>query len=240
MNEMLSRAYGLIAELLVHPDERDEARVVAGFEALDELPRSLAEPLRRFREAPEAMMAQEYVQVLELNPPCPLYLGAHLFDEPRTCRGAGASGRNGYMLELRSLYRHFGLEADARELPDHVPLVVEFLGLSLGSQVSMAGQLRRYLLEELVRPALEPMETKLREYDTVFQWPMTALRDAVDRDLIALEQFATWVPANPDEVVGMRCDERLANITQWLATEPTQGDRRKDRARDETRERRSV
>lgn len=217
MKKTLQTTYALIAELLVHPDHRDRQRLESLDASLEHAPCSLREPLRQVLDSPRADSADEYVQTLELDPPCPLYLGTYKFDEPSTCRAAGSSHRNAYMLELKNLYRHFGLELARAEMPDFVPLVADFLGISLNLQPPRAEGLRRYLLEELVRPSLEPMHAKLTEYESVYALAVGALRDAVDRDLIALGDSPAWSP-NPDEHLAdkMNCDKRLANITDWL------------------------
>src|SRR5690606_35699917 len=103
-----------------------------------------------FLASSSATDPDEYLTLLELAPPCPLYLGSYLFEEPNTCRGAGISGRNTYMLELKAIFRHFGLELTGAELADYLPLVAEFLAHSLEHSELDGIGLRRYLLERHV------------------------------------------------------------------------------------------
>lgn len=183
----LQDAYLLVAELLLPPGQRDRVRIDATLAMLDEWMPSLAERLRSFIAQPTAWSDQEYTTTLELSPPCPLYTGAYLFDEPSTCRGAGLSGRNGYMLELKRIYEHFGLELECREMPDHLPLMIEFLALSLPRQPKQALSLRRRLLERLVLPALAPMSERLSKYECAYASLIGGLEALVQLDLSPLK-----------------------------------------------------
>jgi len=63
---------------------------------------------------------EDYVDLFELNPKCPLYLGSHTYDEPKTCANAAISDRNKYMIELAAIYKHFGQQKDGKELSDYL------------------------------------------------------------------------------------------------------------------------
>ena len=129
--EIQIACYRLIAELLLHPEDRDRDKIDVLFRALRDAPKKVREPISEFLNDPLALSRSEYVQTLELSPPCPLYLGSYLFDEPTTCRGVGTSGRNAFMLELSGLYGHFGFQMQGGELADYLPILVDFLGISL-------------------------------------------------------------------------------------------------------------
>ncbi len=85
----LKSAYQLIAELLLHPDDRNEATVESLRGELVDAPSAIGGPIAKFLADADSQCRDEYVQTLELSPPCPLYLGAYLFSEPATCRGIG-------------------------------------------------------------------------------------------------------------------------------------------------------
>ena len=190
----LAPSYELIAELLLHPDDRDGVRISALLKRLDAEPPTELEPVRRFLSDPAASSKDEYVQTLELSPPCPLYLGAYLFDEPTTCRGIGTSGRNAYMLELSGIYRHFGFALSGRELSDYLPLAVEFLGISLERAARDRIGLRRRLLEQYVRPGLGPLKEKLRKYASPYVLLVEALESVVAEDVRHLGDVPAWQP----------------------------------------------
>jgi nitrate reductase delta subunit len=171
-------AYAVLSELWSSPqDAAPEALRRRAAELLPELAGAAPEAaaaLERFIAEP-ACAEEEYVELFELDPRCPLYLGSHAFDEPTTCARAGVSDRNGYMIELLGLYRHLGLAPTPEELPDYLPLVLEFLALTAGSDDALRGRLVR----DYVLPYLPPIGQRLDELAT----PYRHLLDATERVL---------------------------------------------------------
>lgn len=167
---LLAAGYRLLAESFLYPEERDPRSLAAHRETLAGATgaTSATRLVDAFFASPRAEDPDEYLTLLELTPPCPLYLGYYLFEEPTSCRGAGLSGRNAYMLELKAIYRHFGLEMAGGELADFVPLVLEFLALSLERPELDGIGLRRRLLERHVKPALPEMRKAQAKYDTPY------------------------------------------------------------------------
>ena len=53
---------------------------------------------------------------------------------PKTCANAAVSDRNGYMIELVGIYNHFGQKPNEKELPDYLPLMVDFLSMTTESR----------------------------------------------------------------------------------------------------------
>jgi len=141
------------------------------------------------------MSAEEYVATLELTPVVPLYLGAHLYGEPKSCRGAGMSGRNGYMLELANIYRHFGIELEGGEMADFVPVVVEFLGISLDRGDADEIGLRRYFVEQLLVKGFEMLLAALRQYESPYAHLLDALNAALTEDIEAYGRGAEMAAA---------------------------------------------
>ena len=82
----LVAGYRLIAELLLHPDDRDGAKIAALARELDD---AAGDSIGEFLADAACGSRDEYVQTLELSPPCPLYLGAHLFEEPTSLHVLG-------------------------------------------------------------------------------------------------------------------------------------------------------
>lgn len=119
---------------------------------------------------------EEYIDLFELNPKCPLYLGSHVYEEPKTCAGAGVSDRNEYMIELRGLYKHFGWAPDGKELPDYFPSMMEFLALTAQSKDD---PVRKKLIQEYILPFLPPLRSRLEELKT----PYLSLLKACERVL---------------------------------------------------------
>ena len=192
----LTPAYRLISELFLYPEERDGKRIKAEMARLENehAAPELLEPLKAFLSAPSAESVEEYVSTLELAPLVPLYLGAYLYDEPQTCRGAGMSGRNGYMLELANIYRHFGIEMAGGEMADFVPVVVEFLGLSLAHGDRDGIGLRRYLVETMLVNAIESLLSALRKCESPYVYLVEALRVALSEDIAQMAGGPKWHP----------------------------------------------
>ena len=133
--------------------------------------------LSQFLETP--ISEEEYVDLFELAPRCSLYLGSHVFEEPETCDKAAVSNRNMYMIELQGIYRHTGLMLNGKELPDYLPLMVEFLSLTAGSE----DPIREKLIKEYILPYLPPIRSKLEELKTPYIYLLGALERVLKLDL---------------------------------------------------------
>lgn len=176
MWELLQRAYALAAELWCNPQDvevdstRAEAEAIMPF--LSELDGRGAAHLERFL-AHYPMVEEEYVELFELNPRCPLYLGSHTFDEPKTCAQAAVSDRNEYMIELVGVYKHFGMGLNGKELPDYIPLMVEFLALTAETE----DPIREKFIREYFLPFLPPLRERLETLNS----PYLHLSDGLER-----------------------------------------------------------
>ena len=165
---MTANLYTVLAELWCNPmdvdnDElaRETASALVDLRAIDP---ECADLLDRFlRERTES---EDYIELFELNPKCSLYLGSHAFEEPKTCAQAGVCDRNGYMIELLGMYRHFKLLPNGREMPDYLPLILELLALTAGSADPMRGK----LIREYIVPYLAPLRTRLDELCTRYSY----------------------------------------------------------------------
>jgi nitrate reductase delta subunit len=177
---LLQDAYALLAELWCNPAEmhadddgvkRRSGEVVARLASAD---RESAALIDRFLSA--EISEEEYIDLFELNPRCALYLGSHSYAEPETCAGAAVSDRNEYLIELAGIYRHFGQVPNGVELPDYLPLMVDFLALTCESN---ADPVRQKFLQEYFIPFLEPLRKRLEELGTHYLWLLDALKRVV-------------------------------------------------------------
>lgn len=185
--QVLRDVYALIAEWWCSPPEGDEARaeirngsadVVARLRRIDQ---ESAESLSRFL-AEETIPEEDYIDLFELDPRCALYLGSHNYDEPKTCAGAAVSDRNGYMIELSGIYSHFGQKLNGRELPDYLPLMVDFLSLTADAE---GDPLRGKLIGEYILPYLPPMRSRLEELNTPYLHLLDALEKVMNIEMQA-------------------------------------------------------
>ncbi|HDY65655.1 MAG TPA: hypothetical protein ENH84_05440 [Phycisphaerae bacterium] len=177
--------YALIAELWCGPPEEDAKReeirkdakeVVKRLESIDKESASLLSRCLGESAIPE----EDYIDLFELNPQCPLYLGSHTYDEPKTCANAGVSDRNEYMIELGGIYSHFGRRPNGRELPDYLPLMVDFLSLTTESKDD---PVRDKFINEYFLPFLPPMRTRLGELETPYLYLLDALEKVINIEL---------------------------------------------------------
>lgn len=205
----LAANYRLIAELLLYPEERDERLIADGIKVLKTAPKPFRKLIKSFVRQPASRSTEEYVATLELSPPCPLYLGSYLFDEPKSCRGAGMSGRNSYMMELTNIYRHFGFELNGSELSDFLPVMVEFLAISLERQDMDTIGLRRSFIERYLLVGLDPLREALRKYESPYGLLVEALGELLAEDTALGGDEPAWTPPVGEPECAATCQIRL-------------------------------
>ncbi len=178
----LKEVYALIAELWCSPPEEDEKRaeirnqaeeVVKRLEGIDKESAAL---LSKFL-GEESIAEEDYIDLFELDPQCALYLGSHSFEEPTTCATAAVSDRNEYMINLGGIYNHFGHKPNGSELPDYLPLMVDFLSLTAESKDD---PIRDKFIDEFVLPFLPPMRARLGELETPYLHLLDALEKVIN------------------------------------------------------------
>lgn len=99
---------------------------------------AVAEFIDRLREAELAKAQAEYVQTFDLTPEHSLHLTHHLFGEEK--------GRGPALIDLSEYYRSYGLQHAEQELPDFLPLILEFLsGLTADEATVFLGDAAKVL-----------------------------------------------------------------------------------------------
>lgn len=117
------RLYSLLSALLDYPgqDLIDALPELAVRLAADPVVRVTLSPLTDFLGSGSLIALQEnYVATFDRNPAHSLHLFEHIHGESRD--------RGQAMVDLLAEYQRRGLEPQGYELPDHVPLFLEFLG----------------------------------------------------------------------------------------------------------------
>ena len=181
----LKDVYSLIAELWNSPPENNKNREKIKKDAekvikkLKNINSESAVLLSKFLNE-NKISEEDYIDLFELDPQCPLYLGSHTYDEPKTCANAAVSDRNKYMIELSAIYKHFGKSTNGKELSDFLPLVVDFLSLTVESNTD---PVRGKLIREYLLPFLPPMRSKLKELKTPYVYLIDALSNIMKTDL---------------------------------------------------------
>ncbi|MGH2832360.1 MAG: nitrate reductase molybdenum cofactor assembly chaperone [Solirubrobacteraceae bacterium] len=159
-----AKIYKLCSLLLQYPGEELRAGQHEIVEAIGELPHSPAvAALERFcawwTQTAPLVVEQHYVQTLDLNKRSGLYLTFYGEGDKRE-RGAA-------LLRLKRMYRSAGLPLEGTELPDYLPVMLEF------AAAAPPGQGEVVLREH--HAALELVRLSLRERES----PYSHLIDAV-------------------------------------------------------------
>ena len=182
-NQTIKDVYRLMSELWCSPSETNITNIKKEAEEvikkLEDVNKEAAMLLRKFLEE-NTISDESYIDLFELDPKCSLYLGSHSYDEPKTCAGAGVSDRNKYMIELRAIYKHFEKIADEKELPDYLPLMIDFLSLTIESKND---SVRGKFIKEYLLPFLPPVQSKLKELNTPYVYLIDALNKITNIDL---------------------------------------------------------
>ncbi len=147
----------IASHLLLYPDEtllsslKSLARVIA------QLPQSrprqvFGEFLQRFNDRNLIAWQEEYSRLFDLTPATCLNLTYHKYGDGRD--------RGFALAELQQLYRQAGYEKTAAELPDFLPLVLEFLAVCRPADA--------FWLQAAYRPQIEALSERLQEAGTIY------------------------------------------------------------------------
>jgi nitrate reductase molybdenum cofactor assembly chaperone NarJ/NarW len=186
--------YKLCSLLLQYPGDELLAARAEIEQAVAGLPRSAGSAaLERFcawwRATDPLAVAQHYVETLDLDKRSGLYLTFYGEGDRRE-RGAA-------LLRLRKLYRAAGLPQEGRELPDYLPVMLEF------AAAAPPGHGELVLREH--RAALELVRLSLRERESPYAHLLDAvcltLGEASAADRARVLKLAAAGP--PQELVGL-------------------------------------
>ena len=184
-NQILKGVYSLMAELWCSPSEmnakKDEIKkdTKGVIKKLENINKESAMLLRKFLEE-NTISDESYIDLFELDPQCALYLGSHKYDEPKMCANAAVSDRNKYMIELKAIYKHFRKIPDEKELPDYLPLMIDFLSLTIELKDD---SVRGKFIKEYLLPFLPLIHSKLKELKTPYVYLIDALDKIINIDL---------------------------------------------------------
>ncbi len=116
--------YRILSALLTYPEQDLIDALMEIDDALDAYPdaqETLAELTDFFKQHDLIALQENYVATFDRNPAHSLHLFEHVHGESRD--------RGQAMVDLLHEYQQHGFEPDAAELPDHVPLFLEYLSL---------------------------------------------------------------------------------------------------------------
>lgn len=154
---------------------------------------------------------QRYVKTFDMTPEHALHLTHHLFGDDRN--------RGPALIDLGEYYKSYGLELDANELPDYLPLVLEFASMlePVEAQVfldpfaKVIAQLSANLgaAQSPWAPLLHLIEAHARLVPTTFVPAAQPITDTVCNDN-ECETPVTWGAATPPTVQPMGTAQPMA------------------------------
>jgi nitrate reductase molybdenum cofactor assembly chaperone NarJ/NarW len=189
-----ARAYKLCSLALQYPDEA----LVAGRSELA----AAAAKLRRgpeaealllffnwFAQTPPIELAQQYVKTFDLHKRTGLYVTFYSHGDRRE--------RGLVLLRLKQLYRAAGLPSEGPELPDYLPLMLEFAAAANPEHGGLV--LREH------RPALEAIRLSLHDQQSPYGHVLDAVCELVGglsaSERLSLDRLLEQGP--PQELVGL-------------------------------------
>ncbi len=155
----IAASYAAAARLLDYPREKEA--LLAAHAAVDAFlhGQGIEPPIPPFAAyaagAPLACLQEEYVATFDFNPALAPYLGHHLYGDNQK--------KGEYLVRLKQEFGRHGYEPGGNELPDHLPLLLEFLA-HLGGEES--GAARRQFIAESVLPGMEKFVTGFARKDS--------------------------------------------------------------------------
>ncbi len=182
----------LLALLLVYPDEELIEALPELREAAAGLPRAEHAPLERVLDAleatPLAELRRAYVETFDFDRRCGLHLTYHTHGDRRQ--------RGLELVRLKRRYAEAGLPFESSELPDYLPVVLEFASLRPEEGTELLASFRAPL--ELIHAALHDRESI---YAGVLDALCGALPRPTARQLDEARRLAEEGP--PAELVGL-------------------------------------
>ncbi len=192
--EAVALTYRLCSLLLQYPGTELDAAAPDLRDAAAELPRGEARvALGRFFEWWEATAAptraEHYVEVLDLDRRSSLYLTFYSDGDKRE--------RGSVLVRLKQLYRAAGLPLEGTELPDYLPVMLEF--------AAAAPDGRGEIVLRENRAALELVRASLRERGSPYAHLLDAVRTTLGGTSAAERALAGQLAAGgpPGELVGL-------------------------------------
>lgn len=130
------KIYKVLSVLLEYPEQElvdhlDEVRQVLFNGAdLDDAERAaMLKFLARLEAGNLGDLQEEYVQTFDLTPEHSLHLTHHLFGDDKN--------RGPALIDLTELYKDYGVQVSGNELPDYLPLILEFVAYLEDSEARM-------------------------------------------------------------------------------------------------------
>ena len=130
--------YTILSRLLDYPDQELKDNIATIEEALqqervdEDEQHVLGTFLQQVKNESLLQMQQDYVQTFDMVPEHSLHLTHHLFGDDR--------GRGPALVDLGEHYKGMGMELKSGEIPDYLPLILEYVATldEMGARVFLA------------------------------------------------------------------------------------------------------
>lgn len=234
----MAKTFKVLSALLCYPTEELQAAVgelAATLNAESLLGvhqrRPLGVLLRQLKNRPLLELQERYVFLFDRTRSLSLQLFEHIHGESRD--------RGQAMVDLLELYRRHGLELDARELPDYLPLFLEFLStrpldearellaqplhilVALGKRLGRRKSPYAAVFEALAR--LTETDPAPADLQSLLDLPEDDPQDFQSLDQIWEEEAVLFGPGSAD---GVRCEQAAKALNRMGAginSSPTGG-----------------
>lgn len=190
----MARTYKALALLLSYPEDAYRAIYSAAFEAIAEekmvaASKGLARLARELASEDLLDLQARYVQLFDRSRSLSLHLYEHVHGESRD--------RGQAMVELQRLYASRGVMLNAHELPDHLPVFLEFLSLLEAKEAAA-------LLGEAAH-VLTALRDRLKKRKSPYAAVLAALVELADcsADAQALTALLSEPEDDPDDLVAL-------------------------------------
>ena len=132
--------YTILSRLLDYPDQELKDNLATIDKALALQPKQIEEDekevldrfLQHLKGESLLQLQQDYVQTFDMVPEHSLHLTHHLFGDDR--------GRGPALVDLGEHYKGMGMELKSGEIPDYLPLILEYVATldTMGARVFLA------------------------------------------------------------------------------------------------------
>jgi nitrate reductase molybdenum cofactor assembly chaperone NarJ/NarW len=119
----IAETYTFLSRMIGYPEKKEvvhaSGEAVSRFLHEQGIDYSLAPFTEFVARSSLATLQEEYIATFDFNPALALYLGHHLYGDNQK--------KALYLIDLKQEYRRYSFAPSTTELPDHLPLVLEFL-----------------------------------------------------------------------------------------------------------------
>lgn len=173
--------YTQLASLFDYPSDKDiyvskVDEVINNISSMGDLPPDMMTAVQTFKKAIEALPIDElqviYSYTFEMSSDFTLDMGSHIYDGFK---------RSDNLVNIKTMYRRYEFPFETLgkgELPDHLPLVLRFLGF-----VKDEGLKRDFEKDFLIKSLEKLYKNFMKRHDNPYHHVINAVYKVIDRDV---------------------------------------------------------